>query len=135
MATYWEKLKDPRWQKKRLDILSRDEWACCGCGESESTLHVHHGYYAKGRDPWEYEDCTLWTLCEECHTAATDDMADIYRAIGLLAPDQVDSLARALCNVVSICDFPQTLRAIAAMQNAAICDLDAMADAACGGQS
>jgi len=26
--TYSEKLKDPRWQKKRLEILSRDNFTC-----------------------------------------------------------------------------------------------------------
>ncbi len=29
--TYAEQLKDPRWQKRRLEILQRDEWRClCG---------------------------------------------------------------------------------------------------------
>lgn len=64
---YWEKLRDPRWQRKRLEVMERDGFACRSCGDSESTLNVHHGYYVKGREPWEYRDETLWTLCEECH--------------------------------------------------------------------
>lgn len=26
--TYAEKLKDPRWQKRRLEIFERDDWTC-----------------------------------------------------------------------------------------------------------
>lgn len=43
--TYYEMLKDPRWQKKRLEIMERDEFACRDCGDKESTLNVHHTYY------------------------------------------------------------------------------------------
>src|SRR5690349_359222 len=69
--TYSEKLKDPRWQKKRLKILERDEWICKGCFRGDKTLHVHHNEYISGREPWEYEDKYLTTLCEECHSEIT----------------------------------------------------------------
>ena len=65
--TYAEKLKDPRWQKKRLEILERDKFACRYCADKEKTLHVHHVYYEKGKSPWEYEGDMLLTLCERCH--------------------------------------------------------------------
>lgn len=65
--TYSEKLKDPRWQKKRLEILERDSWTCKGCGAKERTLHVHHIFYFPGKDPWEIENGFLITLCEDCH--------------------------------------------------------------------
>ena len=45
--SYYEKLLDPRWQKKRLEILNRDEFKCRSCGDDKSTLHVHHGYYSE----------------------------------------------------------------------------------------
>lgn len=63
--TYSQKLKDPRWQKKRLEILNRDAFTCTTCGDKESALHVHHSSY-KG-DPWQAEDSELTTLCENCH--------------------------------------------------------------------
>ena len=65
--TYSEKLKDPRWQKKRLRILERDNWTCRRCLSADKTLHVHHRYYIKGANPWEYHDEVLRTLCEDCH--------------------------------------------------------------------
>lgn len=64
---YSDKLKDPRWQKKRLEILERDEWQCQSCYDSEHTLHVHHRRYIPDRDPWDYPNQLLITLCESCH--------------------------------------------------------------------
>lgn len=64
--SYSSKLKDPRWQKKRLEILNRDNFSCHNCGDTESTLHVHHIAY-QGKDPWETEARLLQTLCEDCH--------------------------------------------------------------------
>jgi len=64
---YFEKLKDPRWQRKRLERLEKSHWACDMCCDSESTLHVHHNAYFKGREPWEYDVDQLSTLCESCH--------------------------------------------------------------------
>lgn len=64
--TYSEKLKDPRWQKKRLEIFERDGWKCSLCGDDRSTLVVHHWEYVSGRQPWEY-DSELTALCESCH--------------------------------------------------------------------
>lgn len=65
--TYAEKLKDPRWQKKRLEIMKRDEFTCVICKDKNSTLHVHHIIYEYGLNPWEYEDINYKTLCETCH--------------------------------------------------------------------
>jgi hypothetical protein len=67
--TYKEKLKDPRWQKKRLQIFERDEWACKMCCSTTKTLQVHHVRYYKNCDPWDYDDADLVTLCESCHEA------------------------------------------------------------------
>ena len=65
--TYSEKLKDPRWQRMRLKILERDSWKCRWCDEADNTLHVHHTYYERGKEPWDYPPESLLTLCENCH--------------------------------------------------------------------
>lgn len=65
--TYQEKLRDPRWQKKRLEIFERDEWRCRYCFSKDKTLNLHHKEYIKNREPWEYDDTNFITLCEECH--------------------------------------------------------------------
>ena len=65
--TYLEKLQDPRWQKKRLEIMERAEFSCECCGDKENTLNVHHKEYLKGHEPWEYELNQLVCLCQDCH--------------------------------------------------------------------
>lgn len=63
--TYSEKLKDPRWQRKRLEILNRDNWKCTNCGNDKLTLHVHHEKYFG--EPWEIDNSKLKTICHKCH--------------------------------------------------------------------
>lgn len=64
---YSEKLRDPRWQKKRLEILQRDNWCCQACRDSKNTLHVHHMAYMAD-DPWDEDPLCLITICEACHS-------------------------------------------------------------------
>jgi 5-methylcytosine-specific restriction endonuclease McrA len=78
--SYSEKLKDPRWQKKRLEILSRDNWTCQCCQAKDKQLHVHHKSYVWGKDPWDSPDDQLETLCDACHEAATEMDRDLREA-------------------------------------------------------
>ena len=66
-SSFWAAYRDPRWQRRRLEIMERDRFACRSCGDKSSTLNVHHHRYAKGRKPWEYGDHDLSTLCDACH--------------------------------------------------------------------
>lgn len=65
--SYWQKLKDPKWQKKRLEILERDKFTCQLCGETEKELHVHHFAYKSSGNPWDIDNKDLTTLCCDCH--------------------------------------------------------------------
>jgi 5-methylcytosine-specific restriction endonuclease McrA len=69
---YSEKLLDPRWQKKRLEILGRDMFECRICHSTDKTVHVHHRHYIKGREPWDYPNDLLVTLCHVCHKKEED---------------------------------------------------------------
>jgi len=91
---YSEKLKDPRWQRNRLKILDRDKWTCQGCGDKKSTLFVHHLYYEKDKDPWEYPPEAFLTLCESCHEEEYEylphyekSLLDALKKKGFLADD------------------------------------------------
>lgn len=75
--TYAEKLRDPRWQQKRLRMLDAAGWVCLSCGASDSTLHVHHRRYIKGRDPWDYDDSELRVLCAKCHELEHDARSEL----------------------------------------------------------
>ncbi len=74
---YLDKLKDRRWQRKRLEIMQRDNWICTQCRNSDNSvqLHVHHKKYGWKdyfkripADPWECLDADLVSLCEPCHS-------------------------------------------------------------------
>ncbi len=69
--TYSQKLKDPKWQKRRLEIMKRDKFKCRLCNDNETELQVHHKEYINGNNPWEYENALLITLCEHCHEEVT----------------------------------------------------------------
>jgi hypothetical protein len=67
MKTYSDKLKDPRWQKERLEIMQRDEFRCRCCGDTETMLSIHHIRYITKKDPWDYDNSMLMTVCNDCH--------------------------------------------------------------------
>ena len=77
---YAEKLKDPRWQKKRLEILERDGWECKICGDLKETLNVHHKIY-NGCNPWEIENKSLVSLCDYCHEKEPEEVAKLLKDI------------------------------------------------------
>ncbi len=81
MKTYWEKLRDPRWQKKRLQVMERDGFECQECGDKTSTLNVHHKFYRSKADPWDYESEWLVTLCESCHRTVEAGRARLFETI------------------------------------------------------
>lgn len=84
--TYAQKLRDPRWQRKRLEILERDGWKCCCCHRADQTLQVHHLIYAR-RDPWDYPNEVYQTLCEDCHEIRGELTNKIVDAIRLSLKD------------------------------------------------
>ena len=51
---YSEKLKDPRY-----------EWMFRACQDNEQMV------YQKSKEPWEYENEHLITLCADCHEEET----------------------------------------------------------------
>jgi hypothetical protein len=81
---YREQIKSPKWQKRRLEILQRDDFTCQICGNKDKTLHVHHTTYIPGRSIWEYPDEMLVTLCEDCH--------EIEHKFGMAIPDLIKQL-------------------------------------------
>jgi len=89
---FFEKYSDPRWQKKRLEVLERDNWECSYCGDTKNTLHVHHAYYKKGLKPWEYSIESLCCLCEECHQEIRNKQIDLLKLIYELGPQYFDIL-------------------------------------------
>jgi len=97
MSSYFAKLRDPRWQKKRLKIMERAGFKCeGGCFTDDRTLNVHHGYYEKGHDPWDYEDDTLWCLCEACHEKVMMELRDLHYQLAKVHPARYSQIMRYL---------------------------------------
>lgn len=65
--SYSEKLLDPRWQKRRLQVFQYAGWRCQICGCSTRTLHAHHSYYKRGKEPWQYPKGAIIAVCNTCH--------------------------------------------------------------------
>ena len=76
--SYAEMLKDPRWQKKRLEVMQRDGFRCQHCLSEDKSLQVHHLVYHKNYKPWEYENEELITLCHRCHEIETEEKVKSY---------------------------------------------------------
>ena len=96
--SYSDKLKDPRWQQKRLRVMERDKFTCKKCFDTESTLTVHHKYYIYKADPWDYPDEILVTLCDKCHNEEEEvkyiigDFTKVLLAEGYFATELVQLL-------------------------------------------
>lgn len=95
--SYFQLLKHPKWQEKRLSIMQRAEFQCEWCASSDYTLHVHHTYYERGAKPWEYPDDSLLCLCEFCHGRAHRLWERLKKVIGkLMAGTDGEDLERVL---------------------------------------
>lgn len=97
--TYAEKLRDPRWQRKRLIILQRDQFACRDCGNSHNELQVHHCFYSRC-EPWEIADEMLLTVCGVCHKTRQDMenelKFDVSRIIARLSKNELVAFSEAV---------------------------------------
>lgn len=98
--TYSDKLKDPRWQKKRLEIFKRDNFTCQICGETTKPLNVHHEEY--NGEPWEIADNKLLTICETCHQnkhvtlRKIKSMETLDEIIKDYTPEMIDDISEIL---------------------------------------
>lgn len=87
---YAEQLRDPRWQRKRLEIMERADFSCENCGNKAQTLAVHHRLYLRGHKPWEYENDLLECLCDDCHKSKHKLQAELNAV--LVMSDDIDQV-------------------------------------------
>lgn len=106
---FWERYKHPKWQEKKASIIARDGWICQRCYEdcrkTGKTVHVHHGYYRRNADPWEYPEDTLFTLCEDCHETVGDAKHDVHLEVARFGPHNLESLVGLLVALRELRDF------------------------------
>jgi len=103
--SYSEKLKDPRWQRKRLEVLETTDFHCESCSDHESTLHVHHKLYLKGKEPWEYNRKQLVVLCDRCHENIHaenqfEELASMISMVPIDGPINARGISIMLCGML-----------------------------------
>lgn len=99
---YVDQLRDPRWQRKRLEIMERADFSCESCGDKSKTLAVHHRMYLRGRKAWEYENDLLECLCETCHEEKHRLQAELNAVLVMSADlEQVIGYAKGLYATVT----------------------------------
>lgn len=108
--SYSEKLRDPRWQKKRLEVFSKNDFCCEMCGSSENTLHAHHKEYFKGREPWEYEANQLACICETCHKNEHDEEDSLKLVSSFLNVDGPNNRGEAASLITGYAGFAMGMR-------------------------
>lgn len=97
---YKDLLRDPRWQRKRLEIFQRDNFTCTACAATDKELHVHHGYYEYGLMPWEHPDASLHTVCFECHKEWQQYTDILHLIIGSMRPVALQDLIAGVLETV-----------------------------------
>jgi hypothetical protein len=111
---YAEQLKNPRWQKRRLEILERDKWTCQACKDTESTLTVHHKSYrfenGTFADVWDYVGDDLITLCESCHQEEEEALVYVKKQGHLWFREFFDGCGTSADMMLFCKDFKTQLR-------------------------
>ena len=101
---YRETLRDPRWQRRRLDVLNAANWRCqdAGCLKTDAPLEVHHCYYIYGTKPWDYPPDAFLALCEGCHERRQKleggIKIELFRALRLVPIRRLEQIAWKLVN-------------------------------------
>jgi hypothetical protein len=85
VASWSEKLNDPRWTAKAQEVKARSGYQCSVCTKTEG-LEVHHGAYYQGLAPWEYPDESLWCLCGLHHEQAQRRLNELLYQISTVKP-------------------------------------------------
>ena len=77
--SYTAKLGDPRWHAKRDSIMRKRGVFCENCKRSGIVLQLHHNFYDRGKEPWEYDDSVFKVLCKACHERFTEALKAFRR--------------------------------------------------------
>jgi len=101
----------PKWQKKRLKILERDEYECRCCADTESKLNIHHFYYQRELKIWNYPDEHLITVCDKCHDKLHEFKIRLFKLIAKAGRWELDSVINANDNeLADMIKLPYTWR-------------------------
>lgn len=103
-VTYIQKLKHPKWQKCRLERLEAAGFRCSHCKSEDNQLHIHHGYYAKGKEPWEADPAHLHVYCSICHKVAEDIKQELLSTLGKFNTLRMSAVFRLVNDIETFCE-------------------------------
>ena len=116
---YSQELQNTHWKLKADNIRIRDKYKCRLCNATGIQLDVHHLRYIEGREPWEYDDGDLVTLCHKCHEKLHDEI-NFYQlkewdyfyhkdfdGVGIVSRMYTDSLEFHVCWTETERDVPE----------------------------
>lgn len=107
MSDFWANYRDPRWQKKRLEIMEAWEFKCSMCDAADKPLNVHHKIYRKGAAPWEYSSRDLECLCENCHEKTHARMTEIKECLARMEDWDLNRVLGYLQGLIAFGDEPE----------------------------
>lgn len=64
---YDSKLSSPEWQAFARRVRRERGNACEMCKRGHVVTQVHHWFYERNREPWEYRTDEVVVLCHGCH--------------------------------------------------------------------
>lgn len=105
MSSYSEKLRDPRWQRRRLEVFERADFTCEHCGDKTESLNAHHRVYRRATDPWDYHSHEIVCLCATCHDqehAARDKLAT---ALAILNEEEIHTVVGYAAGIAALKGF------------------------------
>jgi len=95
MMSYQAQLKQPEWQRRRMEMLERADCRCQHCDTRDESLEIHHHHYVPSRFAWEYTDDELMVLCKSCH----QEIHSIIDFFGVISRDP--ALARCFAALIT----------------------------------
>lgn len=84
--------EDPKWLRKRGNILRRDDYLCRQCkryGKTTPAKTVHHIYPYGEYPQYRLTDINLLSLCNECHNGMHDRNNDTMTDKGIYWQDKI----------------------------------------------
>lgn len=91
--------KDPRWIRKRANILRRDEYMCRQCkryGKTTAATTVHHIHPLDQRPDLALVNDNLLSLCNKCHDGMHDRNSRELTELGM------EWVGRIKCDLVVV---------------------------------
>ncbi len=97
VSSYSDKLETQNWHSFARKIRQENGNFYNACRRGDLVLQVHHTFYDKKRQPWEYESHEMVVLCEKCHHELHDQLQAFRKFVfGNLTPASFKVLNGAL---------------------------------------